>query len=220
MTLEALVFDLYGTLLDVSSLKLLCSAETGDGEAVVSGWRQKQLEYTWLRAAMGRYEDFWAVTADALDHTLERLGLSVGQDGRRRMMDGWLTLPAYPEVPAALARLAPWPLAVLSNGSPDMLDRALRSAGLHAFFAHVLSVDEVKTYKPAAAVYMLPEHRLRLPRPGILFVSSNAWDAAGAKAFGLRVAWVNRIGTPAERLGFAPDVVVRDLAELAAAVGR
>jgi 2-haloacid dehalogenase len=183
VTVEALVFDLYGTLLDVRSLEHLCAAETGDGAAVVSGWRQKQLEYTWLRAAMGRYEDFWAVTADALDYTLER---------RARA------------------------LAVLSNGSPDMLDRALRAAGLHEVFAHVLSVDEVKTYKPSAAVYLLPERRLRLPRAGILFVSSNAWDAAGAKAFGLPVAWVNRTGAPVERLGFVADVVVRDLAELAA----
>lgn len=214
MNVEALVFDLYGTLLDVRSLDGLCAAETGT-DAVVAAWRQRQLEYTWLRAAMGRYEDFWAVTAEALDYTLERLGLSVAPEARRRMLDGWLTLRAYPEVPASLTRLAPRTLAVLSNGSPHMLDRALRFSKIHDAFAHVLSVDEVRTYKPAAAVYALPERRLRAARASILFVSSNGWDAAGAKAFGLRVAWVNRTGAPAERLGFAPDVVVRDLAELA-----
>ena len=213
MTIEALVFDLYGTLLDVRSLDGLCAGETGT-EAVVAAWRQKQLEYTWLRAAMGRYNDFWTVTAEALDYTLERLGLSVAPDARRRMLDGWLTLRAYPEVPGALARLAPRTLAVLSNGSPHMLDRALRFSEIRDAFAQVLSVDEVRTYKPAAAVYALLERRLRVARAAVLFVSSNAWDAAGAKAFGLRVAWVNRAGAPAERLGFAPDVVVRDLVEL------
>ncbi|HEV2280862.1 MAG TPA: haloacid dehalogenase type II [bacterium] len=227
MTVEALVFDLYGTLLDVRSLDRLCdarasggpvpeggAAETAGSEAVVTAWRQKQLEYTWLRAAMDRYDDFWAVTAASLDYTLERLGLAVEPDARRRMLEGWLTLRAYPEVPAALARLAPKTLAVLSNGSPSMLERALRSAELRQSFAHVLSVDEVRTYKPVPAVYALAERRLGLARSAILFVSSNAWDAAGAKAFGLRAAWVNRAGAPRERLGPAPDVIVRDLAGL------
>jgi len=214
MNVEALVFDLYGTLLDVRSLDRLGAAETGSSESFVAAWRQKQLEYTWLRAAMNQYEDFWTVTGDALDYTLERLGLSVDPGARRRMMEGWLTLREYPEVPAALAQLAPASLAVLSNGTPHMLDRALRSADLHRLFAHVLSVDEIRTYKPAAAVYALAERRLGFARSAILFVSSNAWDAAGAKAFGLPVAWVDRSGAPPERLGFAPDVIVRDLAEL------
>ncbi|HLY23617.1 MAG TPA: haloacid dehalogenase type II [bacterium] len=214
MTVDALAFDLYGTLLDVRSLDRLC-VEAAGSEAVVPAWRQKQLEYTWLRAAMGRYEDFWTVTVEALDYTLERLGLSVAPEARRRMLDGWLALRAYPEVPAALARMAPKTLAVLSNGSPSMVESALRSAELRQLFAHVLSVDAVKTYKPVPDVYALAERRLGLTRSAILFVSSNAWDAAGAKAFGLPVAWVNRAGAPPERLGFAPDVIVRDLAELA-----
>ncbi len=117
-------------------------------------------------------------------------------------------------MPAALGQLGPSTLAVLSNGSPHMLDRALRAAELHHLFAHVISVDEVKTYKPAPAVYALAGRRLGLARRAMLFVSSNAWDAAGAKSFGLPVAWVNRAGVPAERLGFAPDVIVRDLGEL------
>jgi len=144
----------------------------------------------------------------------------VDSDARRHLMDSWLALHPYPEVPAALAQLAPKTLAVLSNGSPRMLDRALRSADLLRWFAHVLSVDEVRTYKPAAAVYALPEHRLGLPRAAILFVSSNAWDVAGAQAFGLRVAWVNRTGAPPERLGFAPDLVVRNLADLVRQITR
>ncbi|HKX18695.1 MAG TPA: haloacid dehalogenase type II [bacterium] len=214
MKVEALVFDLYGTLLDVRSLDRVGPAETGGPESFVTMWRQKQLEYTWLRAAMGRYTDFWAVTGEALDYTLERLGLSVDPGARRRLMDAWLTLLPYREVPAALGQLRATTLAVLSNGSPPMLDRALRAADLHHLFAHVISVDEVGAYKPVPAVYALAEGRLGLNRSVILFVSSNAWDAAGAKAFGLRVAWVNRTGAPAERLGFAPDLIVRDLEEL------
>ena len=214
MKVEALAFDLYGTLLDVRSLDRLGAAETGGPDSFVAAWRQKQLEYTWLRAAMDRYHDFWTVTGEALDYTLQRLGLSVDPGARRRLMDAWLTLLPYSEVPAALGQLRPATLAVLSNGSPHMLDRALRAADLHHLFAHVLSVDEVKTYKPAPAVYALAERHLGLGRSTILFVSSNAWDAAGAKAFGLRVAWINRTGAPAERLGFEPDVVVRDLEEL------
>lgn len=214
MKVEALVFDLYGTLLDVRSLDRLGAAEAGRPESFVATWRQKQLEYTWLRAAMDQYTDFWAVTGEALDYTLERLGLSVDPGARRRLMDAWLTLLPYPEVPAALGQLRRAALAVLSNGSPHMLDRALRAADLHHLFAHVISVDEVKTYKPVPAVYALAERRLGLGRSAILFVSSNAWDAAGAKAFGLRAAWVNRTGAPAERLGFAPDVIVGDLEEL------
>lgn len=223
MKIEALVFDLYGTLLDVRSLADAVAAGiagTDDPEAVVAAWRQKQLEYTWLRAAMGRYEDFWAVTDSALDYTLERLGLSVAPEARRRMMDGWLTLRPYPEVPAALARLAPRTLAVLSNGSPRMLDEALRFANLHRAFAQILSVDEVRTYKPAPTVYAIAERRLAVAREAILFVSSNAWDAAGAQAYGLRAALVNRTGAPPERLGALPGMVVRDLSELAGLVGR
>lgn len=213
------MFDLYGTLLEVSSVEAACAEVTAGPAALVSLWRQKQLEYTWLRGLMGRYEDFWAVTAAALDHALERLALSPEEPARARLLDAWLAMRPYPEVAAALDWLAPRPLAVLSNGSPRMLEAGLASAGLRERFAHVLSVDAVRTYKPAPAVYRLAEQHLGLPRERLLFVSSNAWDAAGAKAFGLPVAWVNRAGAPMERLGVTPDLVVPDLAELAECVG-
>jgi 2-haloacid dehalogenase len=211
---RAVIFDLYGTLLDVRSVEAAVSEVTKDPATLVSLWRQKQLEYSWLRALMGRYEDFWAVTAAALDYAIERHGLHLSQATRSQLLDAWLTVRPYPEVAAALERLAPRPLVVLSNGSPRMLEEALRSAGLGDRFLHVLSVDEVRTYKPAPAVYALAENRLRLARTQLLFVSSNAWDAAGAKAFGLPTAWVNRLGVAEERLGAKPDVVVRDLTDL------
>jgi 2-haloacid dehalogenase len=215
MNVEALVFDLFGTLVDVRSVEAACAEETPDPRAFVALWRQKQLEYSWLRALMGRYEDFWAVTTAALDYSIERLKVDAGDAARRRLLEAWLTVSPYPETTAALARLPPRPLAVLSNGSPHMLEQVLRSAGLRDRFAHVLSVEEVRTYKPAPAVYALAERHVGLPRERLLFVSSNAWDVAGARAFGLPVAWVNRAGGPPERLGAGPDLTVRDLAELA-----
>ncbi len=215
----ALVFDVYGTLLDPATVTAACAAVTSDPAALASLWRQKQLEYTWLRGLMGQYEDFWAVTGAALDYALERLALTIDERHKARLMDAWLSLRPYPEVDAALSRLAPRPLAVLSNGSPAMLEAGLRAAGLRERFRHLLSADAVRTYKPAPAVYALAEQHLALPREQLLFVSANAWDVAGAKAFGLPCAWIRRTETPPERLGFAPDLIVRDLDELATHVG-
>lgn len=188
MDAEALVFDLFGTLVDVRSAETACAEETPDPRAFVALWRQKQLEYSWLRALMGRYEDFWTITAAALDYSLERLKVDVGDAARRRLLDAWLTVSPYPETAAALLRLSPRPLAALSNGTPDMLERVLRFAGLRDRFALVISVDEARTYKPSPEVYAMAERRLSLPRARLLFVSSNAWDVAGARAFGLPVA--------------------------------
>ena len=214
---SAVVFDLYGTLLDVGSLVAVCEqALPGAPSAeIVPLWRQKQLEYTWLRALMGRYADFWVVTGDALEHAAARLGISLDETSRARLMDGWLSLRPYPEVPDALAEMAPVPLAVISNGTPRMLDSVLSAAGIADRFAHVLSVDEVGTYKPAPAVYELAERALEVPRGGVLFVTANGWDGAGAASFGFRVARLDRFGQPEEALGWAPDVVVPDLAALA-----
>jgi 2-haloacid dehalogenase len=215
----AVAFDLYGTLLDVTSVRGVCAEVAPDGDAMAALWRQKQIEYTWLRALMGRYEDFSAVTAAALEHVAERLGLALDAAGRRRLLDAWLSLEPYPEVAAALEALAPRPLAVLSNGAPAMLEAALGAAGLRDRFAHVLSVDAVRTYKPAPAVYALAERAFGLPRERLLFVSANPWDAAGAAVFGLPTARLDRAGLPGERLGGEPAMVVRDLAELARRLG-
>ncbi len=214
MTIRGYVFDAYGTLFDVHSVVDAGREITADPAALSSLWRQKQLEYTWLRALMGRYEDFWSVTEAALRYTVRRLGLAATEAQLRRLMDAYLSLACFPEVPAALARLAGRPRAILSNGSPEMLAAAVASSGLAASLDHVLSVDTVKTYKPAPAVYALGPQAIGIPAAELLFVSSNAWDVAGAKAFGYRVAWCNRLGAPEDELGVRADLVVSALDRL------
>jgi len=177
-------------------------------------WRQKQLEYTWLRALMGRYEDFWAVTESALRYAVQRLGLSASAPQLQRLMEAYLSLDCFPEVKAALARLEGRPRAILSNGAPKMLDAAVKSSGLAPYLQAVISVDLVKTYKPSPLVYALGPTTLGLPAAELLFVSSNAWDVAGAKTFGYQVAWCNRMNAPAEELGVRADLVVNRLDDL------
>ncbi|MBA3779421.1 MAG: haloacid dehalogenase type II [Chloroflexi bacterium] len=220
----AVVFDLYGTLLDVTSLVERCERIVPHVSArdLVELWRRKQLEYTWLRSVMGRYVDFWAVTTEALEHAAGRLGARLDAPAQSRLMEGWLLLEPYPEVRMALDRLdrlvPSIPLAVLSNGSPQMLEQVLEHTRLRSRFRHVLSVDEVRIYKPSPRVYALAERHLGLARSSILFVSANGWDVAGAGAFGFSVAWVNRSGVPAEALPGAPALVVDDLEALADAL--
>jgi 2-haloacid dehalogenase len=216
---DAVAFDLYGTLLEVASVGRAAAEVTAEPAALVDLWRQKQLEYTWLRSLMGRYQDFWATTGDALDYAIDRLGIVVDDPARARLLGAWLDVRPYPEVPEALAALAPRRLAVLSNGNPAMLEAGLAAAALRDRFDHVLSVDDLGVYKPHPSVYELALKAFGLPAERILFVSSNAWDAAGARSFGLPVAWVNRASAPLERLGAPPDLVVPDLAALADAVG-
>ena len=216
---RAFIFDAYGTLFDVHSVIEAGRALTGDPQALSTLWRQKQLEYTWLRSLMGRYEDFWAVTEAALRFALERLGIAASEDAVRRLMDAYLSLATFPEVKGALAAMAGTPLGILSNGSPTMLAAAVRSSGLEARLTHVLSVDAVRTYKPSPAVYELGTRAFALPAADILFVSSNGWDIAGAKAFGYHTCWCNRLGAPREKLGVTPDLEVTRLDEILPKLG-
>ena len=216
---KAFVFDAYGTLFDVHSVVEAGRAVTADPQALSTLWRQKQLEYTWLRTLMGRYEDFWAVTESALRFALDRLGIRAGEESVRHLMEAYLSLATFPEVKGALAAMAGTPLGILSNGSPRMLEAAVRSSGLGGIFRHVLSVDSVRAYKPSRAVYELGTQAFGLPAGEILFVSSNAWDVSGAKAFGYRCCWCNRLGAPMERLGVSPDLEVRGLDEILAKLG-
>jgi 2-haloacid dehalogenase len=208
------VFDAYGTLFDVHSVVEAGRALTADPLALSLAWRQKQLEYTWLRALMGRYEDFWRVTEDALRWAIARLGVTAGEADIRRLMDAYLSLACFPEVPAALASLAGRPRAILSNGAPRMLAAAVASSGLTTYLDHVLSVDAVQTYKPSPLVYALAPQAMNVAAADLLFVSSNAWDVAGAKSFGYQVAWCNRANAPEENLGAKADHVIRSLTEL------
>lgn len=214
---SALVFDAYGTLFDVHSVTRL--AETlypGRGAALSAAWRTKQLEYTWQRSLMDRYEDFSRVTLSALEWTLEHLKLEVRDADKRALLDEYRRLATFPEVPAALEALARQrPLAILSNGHPDMLNAVVDYNGLRERFrGGVLSVHSTGVFKPAPAVYQLAEESLGVPRSVMGFVSSNGWDAAGAKAFGFQVIWINRAGAPVERLGVRPDTIISDLAQL------
>jgi 2-haloacid dehalogenase len=216
---KAFVFDAYGTLFDVHSVVEAGRTITADPQALSTLWRQKQLEYTWLRTLMGRYEDFWAVTEAALRFALDRLGIRTGEESVRHLMEAYLSLATFPEVKGALATLIGTPLGILSNGSPPMLEAAVRSSGLGGIFRHVLSVDAVRAYKPSPAVYELGTQAFGVPASEILFVSSNAWDVSGAKAFGYRCCWCNRLGAPMERLGVSPDLEVRGLDEILAKLG-
>ena len=216
--IRACVFDAYGTIFDFASTAARCTEIPDDQRAALTSlWRDKQLQYTWLRSLQGRYVDFWEVTGDALDFTLETLGLSA-PGLRERLMDLYLTLPAFPEVRDTLRRLrqSGFITAILSNGSPAMLDAAVRGAGLQDLFDAVLSADAVKVFKTDPSVYEYGLRQLGVRAEQVSFQSSNAWDAFAASAYGMRVVWCNRYGQRRERLPGAPDDEVRSLAELPA----
>jgi 2-haloacid dehalogenase len=215
------VFDAYGTVFDFASAAAGCRDMVGDKvERLTALWRDKQLQYTWLRALQDRHADFWQVTGDALDFALETLDLK--QVGLRdRLMNLYLTLAAFPEVPEVLRRLrtAGLTTAILSNGSPSMLQAVVANAGIGDLLDLVLSVEEIGVYKPHPRVYRLAVDRLSTAPGDILFLSSNAWDAYAASAFGLRVIWCNRYGQHREHLPGSPDREIRTLAEVPALVG-
>jgi 2-haloacid dehalogenase len=216
---SALVFDAYGTLFDVHSVARRAeSLFPGKGAAISAAWRSKQLEYTWLRTLMGRYEDFSRVTRSSLEWALESLGLESDEAAERALLEEYHRLAPFPEVRGVLESLAATrPLAILSNGHPEMLAAVVDHNGLRGLFrGGVLSVHPARRFKPDPSVYRLAEEALGVPRALMGFVSSNGWDAAGAKSFGFRAYWVNRGGAPVERLGVRPDAVVKDLAELQA----
>ena len=217
------MFDAYGTLFDVHSVVALCDQLwPGKGSALSQLWRAKQLEYTWQRSLMRRYEDFARITEGSLRYACAALGLPVDEERRRSLTRAYLKLTIFPEVRDALAALrdSRLKLAILSNGSPAMLRPLVANAGLRGLIGIVISVDQRKIYKPAPAVYRLAAQRLRVPKPTIGFVSSNCWDACGAKSFGFRTFWINRTGAPVDELGATPDHVIGSLTELPALIRR
>lgn len=219
--IRACVFDAYGTLFDYASAAGRCRDALGDKLApLTSLWREKQLQYTWLRALQNRHVDFWQVTGAALDFAMETLAID-DRALRDRLMNLYLRLDAFPEVPEMLARLkaAGLKTAILSNGSPGMLAAAVESAKIDGLLDAVLSVEEVGIYKPHPKVYQLAVDRLAVDRAAIAFQSSNAWDAYAASAFGMRAVWCNRYGQRPERLPGNPEHEVKSLAELPVLLG-
>ncbi|MGP9791406.1 haloacid dehalogenase type II [Roseinatronobacter sp. NSM] len=226
MTIRLCVFDAYGTLFDVDgAARRAASAPGGQALAQIwpqlsANWRRKQLEYTWLRAAAGHHADFAQVTEDALDWALEEAGLE-GAALRARLLALYLELPVFPEVPDSLQGLAAhgMALAILSNGTPDMLASAVRAARLQDMFQAVLSVEDVGVFKPAGAVYDMVGARLGVAPQEVLFISSNGWDICAGAAYGFRTLWVNRAGAPMDRLFGRPDAMARDLRDVGAHLG-
>jgi 2-haloacid dehalogenase len=239
MTIKAVVFDAYGTLFDIQSVAAVTEeAFPGYGDIITQIWRIKQLEYTWLRSLMQRYQDFSVVTRDSLAYALRVLGLEHDRGVFERIMDKYLHLDLYPDAAPALAALRDRKLAILSNGSTDMLNALVGNSGLDRALDATISIDAKQIFKPAPDAYSLIEETLGVSPEQVLFVSSNPWDACGAKAFGLNVAWIERvtpeamalacvesdlvtpltmfkaIRTQMDELGLEPDYRIRTLAEL------
>jgi 2-haloacid dehalogenase len=239
MTVKAVVFDAYGTLYDIQSVAAITEqAFPGYGEIITQVWRIKQLEYTWLRSLMRRYEDFSVITRESLAYTLRCLGLKYDSDLFERIMEKYLHLDLYPDALDSIAAMKNSKLAILSNGSPAMLNALVRNTGLDGVLDATISVDSRKIFKPSPEAYALIETVLGVPPAEVLFVSSNPWDACGAKAFGLNVAWIERVTPEAmalacvrsdlvppltmfkairsqiDELGLEPDYRIHALAEL------
>jgi 2-haloacid dehalogenase len=218
---KACVFDAYGTLFDYASAAARCGEILGSKRDPLNAlWREKQLQYAWLRALQGKHADFWHITGDALDFALETLGLDA-PELRGRLMDAYMTPDAFPEVPSVLERLKTMGIktAILSNGTPGMLQSAVSNARIEQLLDAVLSVEEVGVYKPHPKVYQLAVDRLGVERQAISFQSSNAWDAWSASAFGMRVVWCNRYGQRPERLPGLPDHQICSLKDLPLVIG-
>ena len=239
MSIKAVVFDAYGTLYDIQSVASVTEeAFPGYGEIITQIWRIKQLEYTWLRSLMRRYQDFSVITRDSLAYTLRVLGLKYERAGFERIMEKYLHLDLYPDAGTALAAMQGHKLAILSNGSTAMLDALVANSGLDRVLDATISIDSKRVFKPGPEAYALIESVLGVPPAEVLFVSSNPWDACGAKAFGLNVAWIERvtpeamalacvrsdlvapltmfkaIRTQMDELGLAPDYRIHALSEL------
>ena len=212
---EVLLFDVYGTLYDVNSLTTVCEEiYPGRGRELSDLWRRKQLEYSWLLTLMERFEDFWLVTAKALTYACRTLGLPLDDRARELLLEQYLRLEPFPDTRETLAGLSGLPLYVLSNGEAKMLRALVANTGLQDFFTGIISADEVRRFKPSPAVYHRAAARSGKPLEAVGLISSNAWDASGAKSAGLWAGWVNRGGEPWPELSSGPDITVNRLTEL------
>lgn len=220
MKIEAVVFDAYGTLFDVHSVIARCNELfPGRGKELSQLWRTKQLEYTWLRSLMGRYEPFESITRAALVYCCRALGLPLADSAASALMQQYRELATYPDVHDTLEALSLRKLAILSNGSPGMLEAVVTNAKLASTFDAVLSVDTLHIYKPHPSVYQLAVDRLGVAKDQVAFISSNFWDVTGAAAFGFRTFWINRSGAQPDELGYRPAAVLNRLDQLSQALG-
>lgn len=211
---RAVVFDAYGTLFDVHSVVTQGSGIEADFRALSALWRQRQLEYTWIRSLMERYEDFWSVTETALRSASRELRISLDDAAVDRLMRAYLFPAAFEDVKPALKGLKGVPLVILSNGSLKMLESAVRHNGLESFLTELISVDRARIYKPSPRAYSLGPESLGIAASEILFVSSNSWDGSGAKAYGYTVCWCNRQNQETGFLEGTPDLTVERLDQM------
>ncbi|RNC29890.1 MAG: (S)-2-haloacid dehalogenase [Candidatus Dichloromethanomonas elyunquensis] len=214
--IKACAFDAYGTIYDVHSVTEKCDQVwPGKGAQISQIWRLKQLQYSWQRSLMGNYQNFWELTKFGLKYALEMLKLPHDDKILDEVLDKYYHLDPYSDVTEALETFAPRELVIMSNGSPDMLDKVISNNGHYKYFTRFISVDELKVFKPKPDVYALTEKYLNVKKEEILFVSCNGWDAAGAKNYGFTTGWINRNDEPIEKLGNEPDFIVKSLIELA-----
>ena len=215
-SIKAIVFDAYGTLLSIDALDARLEKHFGvQAKAINQVWRQKQLEYTWLRGLMQEYRPFSTVTGEALEFACQHLGIGLTPATKEDLVRGYFELTAYGDVKAALERLSEsYSLAVLSNADPAMLTTAMAHNQLSAHLYAILSVDAVQMFKPHPSVYQVAVDKFKLSPSEIAFVSSNTWDISGSSAFGFSPVWLNRFGKTMDTLGYSPTLTIQTLADL------
>ena len=212
---KAIIFDAYGTLFDVNSAAEKCKDKIGDKwENFANYWRTTQLEYTWLRSLMKKHKDFWQVTEDSLDKSMKLFNINKGMKGE--LLDLYKVLSTYPEVKDVLNNLKKkdYKLAILSNGTPSLLNELVKSNNLNNIFADIFSIEEVKIYKPDSRVYDLPINKYQIQENEVAFLSANTWDVSGGGNYGYNAVWVNRNNNIFDNLDYQPKHQVKQLGEL------
>ena len=212
---KAIVFDAYGTLFDVNSAAEKCKEKIGDKwEDFANYWRVTQLEYTWLRSLMNRHKDFWQVTEDSLSKSMKKF--EIDQNMRSELLNLYKILSTYPEVEKTLEELKRknFKLAILSNGTPDLLNQLVKSNSLEEFFDDIFSIETVGIYKPNADVYNIPIKKYNILKNEVLFLSSNTWDVSGGGNFGYKSIWVNRNNNIFDNLDYSPEFELKNLKDL------
>ena len=212
---KAIIFDAYGTLFDVNSAAEKCKDKIGDKwEGFANFWRTTQLEYTWLRSLMKRHEDFWKVTEDSLDKSMN--AFNINKSMKYELLDLYKTLNTFPEVKDVLNKLKKknYKLAILSNGTPSLLNELVKGNNIQNIFDDIFSIEDVGIYKPDYKVYEIPIKKYNYKPENICFMSSNTWDVSGGGIFGYNVIWVNRFNKVFDKLGYKPKFVINNLKEL------